>query len=143
MEGGKETLRYMLKDCQALPKQELKVGAQVVLLQNLDLKQRLCNGSRGVVVDFVSMDHWETEGASGSSTAAKRALDMWVTQHTFVPVVRFSGGVQRIIGPHVWEKNVGRDTVARAQIPLAFAWALTGTSVTVAVYLPCLTTYPH
>ena len=126
-EGGKETIRWMLKDCQALPKQELKVGAQVVLLTNLDLNSRLANGSRGVVVDFMSIDEWENnEQGATKSVQAKNAMAEWVAAHNFVPVVRFARGVQRTIGPHVWEKNAGAgEVVARAQIPLAFAWALT------------------
>lgn len=43
---------------------ELKIGAQVLLLANLDLGAGLVNGSRGVVVDFVP-DSKELEGDYG------------------------------------------------------------------------------
>ena len=125
-EGGKEAMRYYLKDVQAQPTQELKVGAQVVLLTNLDLSRRLCNGSRGLVVGFEPIAAWKTiESGSPKTAAGSRALDEWVQAHEFVPRVRFDGGVERIVGPHVWEKTISNDTVARAQVPLAFAWALT------------------
>jgi hypothetical protein len=43
------------RDCLAVQEMTLKVGAQVILVKNVDLTSRrmLVNGSRGVVVDFV------------------------------------------------------------------------------------------
>lgn len=82
----------------------LRVGAQVMLLWNLDTEQGLVNGSRGVVV------RW-----SRSSTAAK-------------PVVRFTRqpDVDVVIDPHTWEYKVeDTGTVSFTQIPLQLAWAIT------------------
>jgi hypothetical protein len=48
-------LKYVLNDLQAVKKLKLREGAQVMLLSNLNVTGGLVNGSRGVVVSFVSM----------------------------------------------------------------------------------------
>ena len=50
-----QDMSHLLNDLQATRGLKLRVGAQVMLLANLDVTQGLVNGSRGVVVDFVSM----------------------------------------------------------------------------------------
>ena len=49
-------MTHLLNDLQATKGLRLRSGAQVMLLANLDVTQGLVNGSRGVVVDFVSME---------------------------------------------------------------------------------------
>ena len=53
----------------------------------------------------------------------------WLEQHKQqpLPVVQFAGGVRRAIGPHIWDMkvNAGRTLLARVQLPLMHAWALT------------------
>lgn len=75
----------------------LKVGAQVMLLTNLDPEAGLVNGSRGVLREF------------------KDGL----------PVVEFlSCSTPKKIEAHIWQSD-GDDPVFRKQIPLRVAYALT------------------
>lgn len=82
-------------------KLQLKLGAQVMLLQNLDFKCNLINGSRGVVVDFEE-------------------------DEDFLPVVRFCNGITKTIRPYKWsvqDRTLG--TVYFKQIPLKVGYCLT------------------
>lgn len=49
-------LTNVLNDLQATRGLRLRVGAQVMLLANLNVTEGLVNGSRGVVVEFVSLE---------------------------------------------------------------------------------------
>ena len=77
----------------------LKVGAQVMLITNLDQEGGLINGSRGVVADF------DKDG---------------------FPLVEFKSHSSRPIRikPHVW-KSEGDSIIHRQQIPLRLAYAVT------------------
>lgn len=59
------------RDCLATSEITLKVGAQVILVRNLDLAgtQKLVNGSRGVIVDFVEYPPPEEEEEKASASA--------------------------------------------------------------------------
>lgn len=83
---------------QAVKKLDLCIGAQVMLLYNLDVKGGLANGSRCVVIGF------------------KNDL----------PVVRFMNGVETPVDYVSWSMKVGDDIiVSRRQIPLLLAYAVT------------------
>jgi len=82
----------------------LKVGAQVMLVCNLDVENGLVNGSRGVVIGFVQPDDGRKK----------------------MPVVEFTNGQEMMIQRFVWETAVeGAGTVYYRQVPLTLAWALT------------------
>ena len=86
------------RSCLAPDTLQLCVGAQVMLLVNLDTDAGLANGSRGIVVSFSDE----------------------------LPVVRFLNGEERIIDYYEWEIEEGREKQVRiTQLPLKLAWAIT------------------
>lgn len=96
----------------------LKVGAQVMLIKNLDVEKKLVNGSRGVITDIVDDDPVECPG--GKVTV--KFMDG--TEHTIKPdAQKFTDD------PSHKEKAHGfvDPTVlaSRIQFPLKLAYALT------------------
>jgi ATP-dependent DNA helicase PIF1 len=83
-------------------KLSLKIGAQVVLLKNIDIEQGLVNGSRGIIVGFTKAS---------------------------APVVRFLSGLTLPIEIAKWtltKKDENHSIIAtRYQYPLSLAWAIT------------------
>jgi len=75
----------------------LKIGAQVMLKANLNLKAGLVNGSRGVV-----------EGLSA-----------------YAVTVRFVNGARVVVVPQAYTVKEDKYQATRIQIPLILAWALT------------------
>lgn len=94
-------VQKILEDSCAAPKKlSLKVGAQVILLKNIDTEKDLFNGARGIITDFSDND------------------DRY-------PIVKFENGIVRLIKREVWSIFSGNTLMAtRYQIPLALAWAL-------------------
>ena len=94
------------------PELVLAVGAQVMLLYNLNHEAGLVNGSRGVVVDFKKAEPSEADKAF-----IKR-------DETLMPVVEFKSGDRRTIDYNTWEVQ-DFPGVLRKQIPLKLAYAVT------------------
>jgi ATP-dependent DNA helicase PIF1 len=87
--------------CPAKDELRLKVGAQVMLLKNMDVQAGLVNGSRGCVVRFDEVSK--------------------------APVVRFINGTEMTVRFETWSFKVSTATglmVTRRQLPLQLAWAM-------------------
>lgn len=100
--GQPGPLAMIDKHCLAPRVLTLKLGAQVMLLCNINPEAGLANGSVGTVTGFSRCD-------SG-------------------PLVRvfFNNGEELHVGVHKWEILDGKKVVAaRRQIPLRLAWAIT------------------
>lgn len=90
-------LEKFKKSCNAPEILQLCVGAQVMLLKNLDLANGLANGSRGIVIGFIQD----------------------------LPVVKFLNGEERIIDMEIWEVIENDKPILSAkQIPLKIAYAI-------------------
>ncbi len=78
----------------------LTVGAQVMLIKNMDTDSRLVNGSRGVVVGFDAGP-------------------------TFYPIVEFLCGKKMTVEEATWPIDGYEKFAKRTQVPLRLAWAVT------------------
>ena len=91
-------VNQMDKDNQYEKVLNIAIGAQVMLIKNIDVENGLVNGSRGVVVSFQEM----------------------------YPIVQFLNGNRLVISKSEWEKEVeDKGKIVVSQIPLRLAWALT------------------
>jgi len=97
-----KNLELLEKGCPAKADVSLKVGAQVILLKNLDVERELVNGARGTVLDFVE------DSSSG----------------VVYPRVKFKY-TTKVIKPERWALTMaGSEVAVREQIPLDLAWAM-------------------
>lgn len=99
--GDPSALKGLENNCPALEFLELKEGATVLCLANIDVDSGICNGSVGKLVRFEAGQ----------------------------PVVRFNNGVEMIVPRNRWEvkeiKNGKRVTTAYIeQYPLKLGWAI-------------------
>ena len=86
------------KSCPVPDKLKLCVGAQVMLMYNMDVEAGLANGSRGVIIDFIEDK----------------------------PYVKFLNGQEGVIDYYTWEIEEDKKKVAYiSQVPLRLAWAIT------------------
>jgi ATP-dependent DNA helicase PIF1 len=78
----------------------LKKGASVMCTVNLDIENGICNGSTGVITDFM------------------------MRANIPYPIVKFSNGVRREIPIKFWQSEE-YPVIAVGQFPLCLAWAMT------------------
>jgi ATP-dependent DNA helicase PIF1 len=95
----KQQLDLFEENSKIVPKLRLKKGAVIMCLANLDTDSGICNGSQGIVVDFV-----------GGTTV--------------VPVVKFLNGITMPIQPKVYQHG-DYPRLGIEQVPLRLAWAFT------------------
>lgn len=123
---------------------EFKKGMLVVLLINLDLSRKLCNGSQGIVCDYEEFDPKKLpkvatktdptpEHAIHGDYAEFREKNLQAfmkrkeVTKKFWPVVRFHNGEIRTIYADCSVHTLGKEPyslLSRTQIPLAPAWAM-------------------
>jgi ATP-dependent DNA helicase PIF1 len=133
----------LLSNCIAPEVVQLKKGAQVMLIKNMD--DTLVNGSLGKVTGFMTeqmfvyykeneeafLDGDEPEGPTESEVRAQqKASILGVNTQQVYPVVRFAiaDGTTRDLlckrEPWKYEQPNGEVLASREQIPLILAWAL-------------------
>jgi ATP-dependent DNA helicase PIF1 len=142
MDSGDPNIRDKLLTNMMAPKAiELKVGAQVMLIKNLD--ETLVNGSLGKVLAFSDEKTFEMGGnheydpmMEDSIAKAKRKLQGFGRESSSssssqkYPVVQFisTGGTPRVLlcQPEEWKVELpnGEIQAKRNQLPLILAWAL-------------------
>lgn len=99
-DGKKGGVEMLQKNCLAPSELKLKVGAQVMLLANIDTERGLANGSIGIVTGFCGGERQ--------------------------PIVEFANGEELFCEQHKWEIKDGNRVVAfRLQYPLRLSWAIT------------------
>ena len=91
-------MNSLLTNSQCSQELSLKVGALVMCTANIDLDNGVCNGSQGVIIEFVGSDK--------------------------LPKVRFANGHIMTMTRHSWQSS-DFPKIAVRQYPLQLAWALT------------------
>jgi ATP-dependent DNA helicase PIF1 len=101
-EEVEQQLELLMENCKVNKELKLKKGALVMCLANIDIDAGICNGSQGVIVDFVQ-----------STTLGTR-----------FPIVRFLNGITMQISPKVYQHG-DYPRIGIEQLPLRLAWAFT------------------
>lgn len=104
-------LKSMKKNIFSPENLKLKKGCPVMCLSNIDIDNGICNGSIGVVVDFLPSPSVLT------ITPSTRGLQLH-------PLVHFKNGRRMLIEPHVWQ-NPDYPTLCIQQYPLCLSFANT------------------
>jgi ATP-dependent DNA helicase PIF1 len=80
---------------------ELKKGARVMLIKNMDVSIGLVNGSLGTIDSFIEENNQE------------------------YPVVMFDNGIKQLISPVSWELELDNCKASATQVPLMLAYSIT------------------
>jgi len=130
IDGGRAEFMEQMDKYSRFPKVlNLKVGAQVMLLKNLSVGERLVNGSRGVVVEFSSEKEQALKNVKSDIPRMSEIYESLAKSSSLseeqYPVVRFTNGTERLIQIEKSSIEVaGREVAFRKQVPLALAWAV-------------------
>jgi ATP-dependent DNA helicase PIF1 len=117
--GSDQGLERLNKNCLAPYHLNLKIGAQVMLVRNIDVLNGLVNGSRGVVIGYSYSDNDNHNGKTGNDRLVEKEI---------LPIVKFASVPTPItIHPALWEIKGpdGNVEAQRWQFPLKLAWFLT------------------
>jgi len=114
------------KSCLAAPMLQLKEGAQVMLLRN-DPDKKLVNGSKGIILGFISRD--EAIRSCDRGPKAQEQVKWLQSQDpsALIPKVLFlDSKTPHIVLPETFSHEVkGQGMLSRQQIPLMLSWAIT------------------
>lgn len=102
---------------------ELKIGAQVMLIYNLDTVNGYVNGSRGVIIDFHHQKDYDYD--SESLYLDKKNTENILYPNIGLPVVRFHNGRVLLIPMMKWTVEDTCGTGLVWQLPLRLAWSTT------------------
>lgn len=133
---GTEQGEKLLANFMAPDKLTLKVGAQVMLIKNMD--ELNVNGSMGTIVEFVEPNQFlqnhddpyvvnTKPGSKPNSVAAAKEPKKSAAMGIKWPVVEFTNPKRRLlIQPEAWKVELpdGEVQVSRTQLPLILAWAM-------------------
>ncbi|KAF7367213.1 ATP-dependent DNA helicase PIF1 [Mycena sanguinolenta] len=128
---NKESADRLLDRLVAVPRISLKVGAQVMLIQNV-VQGSLVNGSTGVLEEFLTTREALERGYQVSEPQQempKNLLpldDAVFSKNQPFPLVRFTNGAYLLCAPLSFsvEGFKGNCEAHRLQVPLILAWAL-------------------
>uniref|UniRef100_A0A7N0TM41 ATP-dependent DNA helicase n=1 Tax=Kalanchoe fedtschenkoi TaxID=63787 RepID=A0A7N0TM41_KALFE len=108
VDSGADSWKRQLNEGLAPEKLELRIGARVMLIKNVNVKSKLVNGAAGTVTGFTKP--YKTRLICGCSV---------------MPIVKFDSGLEMAVHPENWEVIEGNTVLARRQqIPLVLAWAI-------------------
>ena len=110
----------------------MKRGMLVILTTNLEISEKLINGTQGIICDFMPHDPTKLPEQFGENKGFKRhQIEKFIEKAEIKkwPLVEFRHGSKtftRLIKPYCTVNQVGKYSwVSRTQVPLVAGWALT------------------
>ena len=112
------------KNCPAPASLPIKIGAQVMLVRNINVPQGLCNGSRGVIIGLVHRDEYDAPEGEGDEPKPPN-IENKSQWPEFLPLVRFMNAREMVITPMMFDHDIADlGMCSRLQLPLKLAWAI-------------------